>query len=124
MCPYCAVRGRQAHGGRPRDLWPAAAKIPQTRQMRASLVIHVDDRLDQAVRNRKPSVNSTDGADCGRPELADSTQVARSWRPNAMASIREVQLNGRRRLPPTTGVSELRTTDRVYSTDHCRNNVL
>src|SRR6516225_9642899 len=41
-----------------------------------------------------------------------------------MASIQEVQLNGQRPLPPTTGASASRTTHRVYSTDRCRNNAL
>ena len=44
MCPYCAVRGRQASGGRPRYLKSAAAKIPQTGERRACLAIHVAHR--------------------------------------------------------------------------------
>src|SRR6516165_2040180 len=96
MCPYCVVRGRQACGGSPRGVMPAVTKIPKPEQMRASLVVHDSRRWPHSSRRpeRKPSVNSTDGADCGSPVMRGSTQLARSWRPNAMASIQEVQLTG------------------------------
>src|SRR5215469_414650 len=72
---------------------------------------------------RKPSVNSTDGADCGSPGL----RVRRSWRglggPSDGLDSRG-PTNGRRPLPPTTGASASRTTHRVYSTDRFRNNAL
>src|SRR6185312_3117285 len=44
MCPFYGLRGRQAHGGRPRGQWqcPAAAKISDRQQRRADCVVHVD----------------------------------------------------------------------------------
>src|SRR5690242_13715366 len=67
MCPTYALRGRQAHDGRPRDRASAAAKVPEPRGVRAGLVIHATDRAPQGRSERYPSMNSTDGTGCGSP---------------------------------------------------------
>src|SRR5579883_2351765 len=119
MCPYCQVKGRQTYDGRPRGIKSAAAKLPRTWRMRASLGIHVfyDRRVTGGA-----GLETFGGLDRRRRLRKSRTGDAlRGWRllggPMRWPQIQEVQL--KRAAPwefipevPTSVASAWRTTRR------------
>src|SRR5580658_4611860 len=115
MCPYCAVRGRQARDGRPRDFTSAAAKVPEPKRMRESLVLHTDVRLQQA------DGKVTFGELNRRRSLRTSVMhgVRRSWRgpggPSDGLGLRGPTKRAAAIAANHWRVRTWRTTSRVYS---------